>query len=214
MKIKCAFLPIVIFCVCIFSKIDAQTTTSSIVILRGYVVKQYSKKEIVNSLTSSNKNFIPFDFYERTFFIPLRDSSLEVMTDSLNFLHRNFIVFLPSKETNNLINEFCRDKGNLTENKFPSYKLDSNYFEVKGKANDRFLFQYFYIECKAIKVSVPNNSKNAFLLNTLYDKSIAKNYPNLDCIFAFDTIILEPIQSINSKKIQPFEINQKISPHE
>jgi hypothetical protein len=210
MKNKRALLSTLIFCICIFCKVSGQTNNSSIVVIRGYVVMQFNKQEVLMRFATKNQNTIPIDSYKQTFFLPFGKNTLDANADSLNILHRDNIVFLPSKETNELINEFCKDNSYLVETNFPTYKEDSTYFEVKGKSHENYLYKYYFIECKAVKMTIPNNSKNAFKLNILYNKTTA----NLDCNFVFNTMVLQPIKTINSKTIQLFDANKTIAPHE
>ncbi len=207
MNSKRVFVPILIFLVCTFCKVNGQSNTSSVVVVRGYVVRQLSRQEVMNRL-SKNSNSVPVDSEQKTYFLSFGPSSLDAATDSLNVLHREHIVFLPSKETNELIGEFCKDKTDLVTHDFPGYKNDAVYFEIKGKAP--YLYQYYYIECKAIKTAIPNNSHNAFELNIIYSNAVT----DLTCYFIFDTVILQPVDNINSQNIQPFDLNKKIAPHE
>ncbi|SDF81637.1 hypothetical protein SAMN05216464_1359 [Mucilaginibacter pineti] len=210
MKNKWALLSTLIFCICIFCDVNGQTPTSSVTVIRGYVVMQFDKQDVLNHFTTKSQKSIPIDSYKQTFFLPFGKATLDINTDSLNILHHDNIVFLPSKETNELITEFCKDKAYLIKNDFPTYKGDATYFEVKGKSNEKYLYKYYFIECKAIRATIPNTSKNAFKLNILYNKSTA----NLECNFVFDTVVLQPIDAVNSKNIRPFDVTQKIAPHE
>lgn len=200
--------PILIFFLCTFCRVSGQANTS-VVVLRGYVVRQWNRQEVM-SRPLKNSNTIPVDSYLKTFFLPFGTSSLDVAIDSMNVLHRDHIVFLPSKETNELIAEFCKDKTGLVTSTFLAYKNDAAYFKVEGKANEPYLYQYYYIECRAIKTTIPNTSHNAFDLNIIYNNVTA----NLTCYFIVDTMILQPVDAINSKRIQLFDPNKNIAPHE
>lgn len=200
-----------IFCVEIAYNVNAQNSNpSSITLLRGYVVRQYKKQDVISK---SNSTVIQIDSYLNSYFMPFGEQGIDVLTDSLNVLHRDFIVFLPSKQTDDLIMEFCKDKSKLvtTGKRGVSYTSDSSYFEVKGKPDNDYLLKYYYTECRALKVTIDNNSYNAFRLNIPFNhKSVSK----LTCYFIFDTTILQPIDTINSHKLHPFTIGSSKEKHE
>jgi len=190
-------------------KTGGQVNNSSIVIVRGYLVKQYNKQDILNSLKSDNKDTVAIDQFQKTYFLDLGKESLDILMDSKNDLHRDNIVFLPSKETDNLIDTFY--KGNKTISPSLSIKIPQNttYFVIKDKSQEKFLYQFYYIEGKAIKTPVQNTSRNSFELNIPYKKTDN----NLICYFLFDLVVSQPIEVINSVKIKPFIINKKVLLH-
>lgn len=202
MYLKKVFLGI--FLVLSSCDLFAQSNGSSIQILHGYVVREFKKKEITDNFLGNQRTNIPVDLYLRDYFLPFGASTISNIVDSANFLKRNQVFFLPSEETKNWISKFSRNKDVLINN--INYGNIAPYYEVDGKNKSEFLYQFYFVECRAIKTTIPNTSKNSFDLNIVYDK----HTPSLICYFIFDIIVSQPILSINSAYIRNFNV----SPHE
>jgi hypothetical protein len=210
-KYKVLFFIVAFFLFVHYSYAQNNSPCDSVVI-RGYVVAQFKKQEMIDKQTNEINGFFPIDNFFRIHFLPFNGLSLENNIDSINKFRPEFKVFLPTSETKELINEFCRNQSYLFKNNF-SLKEDSNtaFFEINENTYNTDLFKFYYIECKAIKVSVLNNYDNTFLLNIPYNKLLK----SINCYFVYNTIILQQIEHIDSNKIKRFDIAKKINgPHE
>ncbi|MBS1526302.1 MAG: hypothetical protein JST19_11675, partial [Bacteroidetes bacterium] len=201
---------IILICLFIFfNKADAQNNCSN-VFIHGYFIEKFKKQEIIKKFSKDNHE-MPIDYYYKQYFEVFDGAAIESIIDSTNKFNYNFIVFLPSQDTNDLIKEYCKDQSNsIIQNKPFVTKSEANFFEDQEESNSRYLFKFYYAEYKALKIVIPNSPDNALELNIPYNKSIA----NLNCYFVFDTIVLQPIQKINSSKVIPFDVNKGNLPHE
>lgn len=190
-------------------KAYGQNDTSSTVTLRGYVVRQFKKQEVANLATNKQNGIIPIDSYLRAFFLPFGMSPLDIATDSLNILNRNRIVFLPSAETNELITTYCKGRTGLITKKSIKYDAATPYYQINTKKNEPYLYQYYFMDCRAIKAVIPNTARTCFDLNIPYNKS---SQP-LTCYFIYEVAVLQPIATINNSNMTVFDLNN-YPPHE
>lgn len=195
---------------CIMCKAYGQSDTSSTVTLRGYVVRQSKKQEVANLATNNQNGIIPIDSYLRAFFLPFGTSPLDIATDSLNILNRNRIVFLPSAETNELITTYCKDKTALINKKSITYDAAAPYYQINRKKDAPYLYQYYFMDCQAIKTVISNTVRNCLDLNIPYNKS---SQP-LTCYFIYDVVVLQPIFTITNSNITLFNSDANYPPHE
>ncbi len=171
------------------------------VILRGYVIVQLKKQEIIDKKDNQKNNRYPIDYFFKTFFLPFNDLDLENNIDSIIRFRPNYAVFLPPAERKEMIDRFCKNEFNLFKNNFSlKNAILPPLFEIKTMRYKEDLFKCYFIECKAIKILMPNNYDNTFYLNVPYNKQ----YKNLECYFVYDTIILQPIESVSSNIIRQF----------
>lgn len=206
MKLKRCLAAHLFVILCFACRAYGQNDTST-VMLRGYVVRQFKKQEVTDRATNAQKGIIPIDGYLRLFFIPFSAPAFNIASDSLNILNRNRIIFLPSEETNELIATYCKDKTALIRKTSITYDT-ATYF--KKKKDELYLYQYYFIDGRAIKTIIPNTPRNCHELNLPYNKS----YQHLTCYFIYDAVVLQPILKISDPDIVPFNPNDNYLPHE
>ncbi len=181
-----------------FSQTKASIDT---VILRGYVLVQLKKQEIIDKKDNQKNHHYPIDYFFKTFFLPFNDLGLENNIDSMTRFRPYYAVFLPPAERKEMIDRFCKNEFDLFKNNFSlKNAMLPPLFEIKTERYKGDLFKCYFFECKAIKILMPNNYDNTFYLNVPYNKL----YKTLNCYFVYDTIILQPIESVNSNIIRQF----------
>jgi hypothetical protein len=170
--------------------------------LRGYVIIQLKKKEVTEKRSNEKNHKYPIDYFFRPFFLPFMGADFDKEIDSINIFNPNYIVFLPSQLRKGLIDRFCANDTDLFKKNF-SLKdaMLPPLFEISGETDRSNLYKYYFIECKAVRLELENTYDNTFYLNIPY----RKQYKVLDCYFVYDTVILQAISMINSKKIKRFE---------
>lgn len=180
------------------------------VTIRGYVVTELNKQEVIDKKTDKDKGIFRIDSHFRVYFLPFNDGGLDVAVDSLYRVHPNFEVFLPSNELPEMIDIFCNKHLSLFKNFYAGFSLKNqrsdDYFEIKLSSYEKYIFKFYYIECKALRVSIPNNFDNAIDLNIKYNKFIKV----LNCYFVYSTIVIQPIEAINSNKIKNYDLDKDV----
>lgn len=191
------------------TSINSDTTTCNEVTLKGYLIREVKKQEMLDiarnkKLAMQGKTFeTAIDYYRIDYFIPIdsihKHQSLGyLLANNINFCDQRAVI-LPRQIFGNLIIRYC--DFNRTINK-KNHFFTKHYYEVVASGSkEKMLYKIEYVEGVAIKVKETNTYQNQRMLGLRF--RVRKEYDPFDCFLVYNITKNEHIK-INDELIKEY----------